>query len=201
MRMYLAPKDSAEDFLTERDYETSREKLVAQLFPNLQPDDANNILPLIPERVPPGVNIAAHIQQAKNMRAYDLLEAFKTGGKWDFKWRYGKEYEDFGNWHYGLVTSALRLRDVVALTAAGAYQMKSGTSPHGKELSNLEMLRILLTDPFYGDDPKDQAQIQNGYKAFGMSILNRDKNKTGFRLQTPKTDSNYKLINPQRTLH
>lgn len=78
---------------------------------------------------------------------------FRNKGPYDYKQR-GRQYEDFGNFNYGAMTSAMGASDNLILRGAGAAQTRSGNtdpnfgSPWG--------------GPPYGDDPADQAQIRAG---------------------------------------
>src|SRR5262249_35021507 len=57
----------------------------------------------VPRNVPPNMDIVANMREARSMTAREFVDAVKSGGKWDFK-RYGRsEYEDFGNWHFGVM--------------------------------------------------------------------------------------------------
>ncbi|MGE4191985.1 MAG: polymorphic toxin type 44 domain-containing protein [Pseudodesulfovibrio sp.] len=55
-----------------------------------------------------------------------IYRNFKNGGRYDFKQR-GKEYEDFGNYHYGLYTRAMGVSINIAQAGAGAAQLAAGT--------------------------------------------------------------------------
>jgi hypothetical protein len=74
-------------------------------------------------------------------------------GNWDYK-KDDLQYADFGNFNYGATGSAPGLSSDSLLRAAGAVQILSHASqpewghPWG--------------EPPYGDDPKDQEQIQAG---------------------------------------
>ena len=71
-------------------------------------------------------------------------------GPWDYKQR-GRQFESFGNFHYGAVGHAAGIIDEVLLRGAGWAQSRAGT-----------------TDPAfgdwygstpYGDDPNDQTPL------------------------------------------
>jgi len=106
-----------------------------------------------PKDIPPGVDMQENINQAMNMSRLEFARAVKTGGVWDYK-QLGDEYQDFGNYNYGVVGRACGFSDDTLKKAAGAYQIKSGTSspkwgwPWG-------------ASP-YGDDPRDQKWINEG---------------------------------------
>ncbi|WP_211258460.1 polymorphic toxin type 44 domain-containing protein [Luteibacter rhizovicinus] len=76
-----------------------------------------------------------------------------TGGAWDFK-QQGSQYEDYGNFHYGVVGSAEGSPPDVLSRAAGWAQTRSGNYDPSNGTP--------LGDPPYGDDPKDQDQIAKG---------------------------------------
>jgi hypothetical protein len=98
-----------------------------------------------------------NIAEAKNMSAIDFASAVRSGGKWDYK-RQGRQYENFGNYNYGVAGRAAGFDSSTLDRAAGAYQVYSGTSspewgwPWG--------------DSPYGDDPNDQAWINEGIRDF-----------------------------------
>ena len=75
-------------------------------------------------------------------------------GPWDYKQR-GRQYQDFGNFNYGATGGASGFDLGTLCRAAGYAQCRAGTSlpkwgsPWGR--------------PPYGDDPRDQDQIQAGY--------------------------------------
>jgi hypothetical protein len=118
---------------------------------------------------PPGVDrstVDSNVDEAMAMRDRPMAERLtwfwakvQTGGDWDYK-KYGDEYEDFGNWNFGVVGRALGLPEDFLLRGAGAFQQLSGTS------------RPEFGDPWdeppsaYGDDPRDQQQIKDGVKHF-----------------------------------
>jgi len=80
------------------------------------------------------------------------------GGPWDYKLR-GPNYEDFGNWHYGVVAHEFGIGKSVALRAAGYNQSKKGLSRREDGWYGDAPGR----DSAYGDDPKDQEWIKKGY--------------------------------------
>lgn len=85
----------------------------------------------------------------------------KSGGAWDLKQTLGtkttyyfkgvkKTGEYIGNYHYGYMGKAIGFNNTVLKSAAGMYQIKSGTS-EWKFISS------------YFDDPADQKAITNGF--------------------------------------
>ena len=115
-------------------------------------------------QAPPGVDVNANVKQAQARAGMpDPLTWFQNqvtdGGPWDYK-QYGK-YEDFGNWHYGVVGKAMGIPDIVLLNEAGINSVgKFGTVPGW----GYPGPRIFpwLGQPPYGDDPRDQAWIKSG---------------------------------------
>lgn len=126
--------------------------------------------------VPPGVNIEANIREAKRvaweiekqaaMAAYGasgglrsvvfahkciyIYKNFKSGSRYDYK-KLGKQYEAFGNYHYGLYTNAMGIDISFAQAAAGAYQIYSNTSKEE------------FRSTWY-DDPDDNDAIRKGQR-------------------------------------
>ncbi|OEI75434.1 hypothetical protein BG616_15030 [Bacillus subtilis] len=103
----------------------------------------------------------------------EFASKVKTGGPWDYKLKYGpkKKYifdtkggcynptgEDLGNIHYGYVGRAAGFSDSFLRTAAGAYQIYSGTSKVKWYKS-------------YFDDPKDQKMIDLGLRLYKNNWL------------------------------
>jgi hypothetical protein len=126
--------------------------------------------PDVPANVPPGLDIVANIREAKDMSASQFVDAVKSGGKWDFK-RQGKEYEEFGNWHFGVVVRAwtLNAREMglsqlaiddflleLAQRGAGYYQKRTQTSE--------PQWGSYLGEYPYGDDPRDSENIMHGWE-------------------------------------
>jgi hypothetical protein len=80
----------------------------------------------------------------------------ESGGVWDYKRFNRVKYENFGNFHYGLVGAATDLPLWILLRGAGGFQLISGTRKpsFGRTLGDLP----------YGDDPRDQeSTIIRGY--------------------------------------
>ncbi len=76
-------------------------------------------------------------------------------GKYSYK-QQGAQYENFGNFNYGMTAAAAGIPEQVALRAAGWAQERAGTSRD--EWGNPTDL-----GGSYGDDPADQQQIRDGY--------------------------------------
>ncbi|MCM3164702.1 MULTISPECIES: polymorphic toxin type 44 domain-containing protein [Metabacillus] len=96
---------------------------------------------------------------------YNLV---KSNGAWDLKRKLGtkntykfkginKTGEYIGNHHYGYMGKAIGFSDTTLKSAAGMYQIKSGTS-NWKFISS------------YFDDPSDQAAITSGYTDYNKGI-------------------------------
>ena len=127
---------------------------------------------LIPRPAPPGVNLGQNILDAQGHRwnMLWLINQVQTGGPWDYKKHSQGQFEAFGNFNYGLVTSAMGVPQDISLLAAGVYQAISRSSkadwifPAGAEsLNPTSPFFGPLLQPPHGDDPRDQANI-----AFGM---------------------------------
>ncbi|WP_319542681.1 polymorphic toxin type 44 domain-containing protein [uncultured Pseudodesulfovibrio sp.] len=131
--------------------------------------------------VPPDVDIAANIAEARRvakeceakaqkitalssghyaekqiaflLKCWWIYDKFQSGADYDFK-KGGThpEYEDFGNYHYGLYTKAMGINVTLAQAAAGAWQLKQGTS----EWTNPEFIKNWF------DDPRDNRRIREG---------------------------------------
>ncbi len=79
-----------------------------------------------------------------------LYKNYASGKEQDYK-RLNHNYERFGNFNFGASASALGISENLAKIGAGLYQIRSGTS-------KLDYIKS------FGDDPKDQYDIDKGYK-------------------------------------
>ncbi|MDX6020933.1 polymorphic toxin type 44 domain-containing protein [Scandinavium sp. V105_16] len=108
---------------------------------------------------PTGVNIVNNMMLARFHRGPSALtyawfyKQVRGHGPWDYKQR-GRQFENFGNFHYGAVGHAAGIPDAVLLRGAGWAQNRAGTS-------NAEFGDWYGSSP-YGDDPDDQAWIKMG---------------------------------------
>ena len=110
-----------------------------------------------PKNIPPGVNMEQNVMEAQKMSAIDFYNAVKGGGKWDYK-QQGKQYEEFGNYNYGMTGRAVDFSADTLKRGAGAYQVyRRNSSPKwGWPWGN----------PPYGDDPRYQYWINEGIQDF-----------------------------------
>ncbi|WP_285907427.1 polymorphic toxin type 44 domain-containing protein [Pseudodesulfovibrio pelocollis] len=81
-----------------------------------------------------------------------IFDNFKSGARYDYKTK-GAEYEAFGNYHYGVYTSAMGINATFAQVAAGAWQIWQRTSEWSREFA----------DSWF-DDPADNEAIRKGQK-------------------------------------
>jgi RHS repeat-associated protein len=143
--------------------------------------------PKIPA-APPGVDIEENVALVRRMRLWyaiprgieDLLgvrtmeyetwfyNQVKAEGPWDFKFHYGAKYEDFGNYHYGMVAAAAGFNDFVIYNEAGRAQTvapKDGS--FGYPASRWSYIFGGFGGKFpYGDDPWDRYWISRGIRDF-----------------------------------
>ena len=109
---------------------------------------------------PPGVNILQNMMLAKLHHGPSALtylwfyQQVKNHGPWDYKNQHGKQYANFGNFHYGAVGHAAGIPDEILLRAAGWAQSRAGTSSPA--------FGDWYRSAPYGDDPDDQAWIRMG---------------------------------------
>jgi RHS repeat-associated protein len=98
-----------------------------------------------------------------------FIEVFQTGGAFDYKTNYsgsgwgpgnGQQFVDYGNWNFGYTCGA-NYGSYFCQSAAGVARMyravKQGSNPFG---DGIPFLR-----PPFGDQKRDNQQIQNGAKA------------------------------------
>jgi RHS repeat-associated protein len=131
-------------------------------------DPANLFDPLglePPQNIPPGVDIQQNIEEAKKMTTLEFANAVRTGGKWDYK-RLGSQYEDFGNYNYGLTGRATGFNAYLLRNLAGIYQIWSGTYSRS--------FGWPFIAPPYGDDPNDQRWINEGIDDFNSSYHDQE---------------------------
>ena len=121
---------------------------------------------------PPDVDIKANINAAKkSFNPFWFRNQVRNKGPWDYKQR-GKQYESFGNFHYGVVGRAFGFSKNTLLREAGRAQQAAGTSkpewgdpgfrfnPWGGSGS-------------YGDDPNDQELIEEGVRYYDSGAYMR----------------------------
>ena len=110
--------------------DASREQKLPRAYPAdfigpLRPNDELSPIPL----APPDVDIDENIAEA-SQHPYDVWwfrDQVHNKGKWDYKQR-GHQYENFGNFHYGVVGAALGLPEWLLLREAGRAQQAAGSS-------------------------------------------------------------------------
>jgi hypothetical protein len=110
-----------------------------------------------PQNIPSGVNMEQNVKEAEKMSSIEFYNAVKSGGKWDYKTK-GKQYEEFGNYNYGMTGRAAGYSGNILKRGAGVYQIYSGTS--------IQQWGWPWGSATYGDDPKDQYWIDEGVKDF-----------------------------------
>jgi len=133
--------------------------------------------------LPPGESYDANVRKTRDMMSpFTYMDTVKGGGDWDYKRRApGKPspYEEGGNFNFGVTTKAWGFPEWYAKRGAGAYLIYRGTSepewggPNKKELAEetnpllhaYKKYKGVLQYP-YGDDPKDQYDIQQGFKYY-----------------------------------
>ena len=92
----------------------------------------------------------------------------RGGGPWDYKNRFGSEYADYGNFHYGVIGAALGIPLWMLLLMAGWAQQEAGTSkPEWGSPGRGSN----------GDDPQDQYWIKQGYDYYHEHYKNRKKRR------------------------
>jgi hypothetical protein len=123
----------------------------------------------IPE-APPNVNVDENMRRAREMQeaimngmphdmpppdpAYGIMTAwFPKDHEMDYK-KGGDQYQDFGNFNYGAVGSALGIGPYMLHGAAGMAQIKDGTWK--------EKFGLPFVTEQSGDDKKDYKQIDKG---------------------------------------
>ncbi|ARU61141.1 hypothetical protein CBW65_08930 [Tumebacillus avium] len=121
----------------------------------------------------------------------EFASKVRTGGVWDYKQYYGSTVQylynglyvtgaDVGNMHYGFVGRGAGFSDTLLKTAAGAYQIYSGTSYIGWYSS-------------YFDDPRDQYWIN-----YGISMYNNNSWPRSIAYSSSQIDTSlFQLLSKQ----
>ena len=93
---------------------------------------------------PPGIDIKANITAAQSMNAREFYDAVKTDGVFDYKKGGSSEYENFGNYHFGILAAAVGISADDPVVGAGLYQIKLDTTPRTGVYPHL-ILRNLIS--------------------------------------------------------
>ena len=110
---------------------------------------------------PKGVNIQSNITAAQKMNATQFYNAVKAGGIFDYKTG-GSQYENFGNYHFGIMAAAIGISVDDAVIGAGLYQFTTNTA------------RYYFGFPY--DDPVDSFFIRAGHQT-GIEALTNNQSK------------------------
>lgn len=108
----------------------------------------------------------------------------RPGGAWDDKGRYPprqrQRYERQGNFSYGATAAALGIPEQVALRAAGVVQRAQavGDALAGARGPQIRERAGGYSAP-YGDDPRDQRSISEGYAYGGRAVAGRKSSSSG----------------------
>lgn len=113
---------------------------------------ANNIAQGL--EVPPGLNINGNEFISKNLSIVEFVEHVRSGGFFDYK-QLGNEYENFGNFHFGVVGRAAGLSPRFLKFGAGMYQLYQDLTVSNRSI-HWENWGTFF------DDPIDQYWIQQG---------------------------------------
>lgn len=112
---------------------------------------------------PPGASVVSNMAFARMHAGHGSPSALtyhwfytmvRNHGKWDYKYHYGSEYANFGNFNFGAVGTAIGIPEEILPRAAGWAQGRAGTRK--KDFG------AWYSAPPYGDDPVDQAWIRTG---------------------------------------
>ena len=91
-----------------------------------------------------------------------FINQVKTGGPWDYK-RGDPTYQDYGNWHFGIVAKAAGFSDRTTLTGAGLAHRRDNRGRYDPTGTPF----ILAP---YWDDPRDQVMIARGINYFNNCL-------------------------------
>ncbi len=122
-----------------------------------------------PPKTPPGVDIDANIDEALKNKGNNrwFYRQVDDNGPWDYK-RQGDEFEDFGNFNYGATGAALGYTEATLLRMAGWNHARNNTRrpQHGVAASLPGAYVGIGGMAPFGDDPKDQYWIRQGYRYY-----------------------------------
>ena len=112
-----------------------------------------------PPLAPPGVSCAANVSEARrhSLNPFWFYNQVHKYGPWDYK-EMSRQYEDFGNFNFGVTAAAFGFPYYIAQSEAGRAQAHDGAPAAGQGIPYWHWP--------YGDDPKDAKQIQAGYRYF-----------------------------------
>jgi RHS repeat-associated protein len=126
---------------------------------------------------PPGLNLEenpldADVRAAKDMfpNPFSFYDAVKNLGDWDVKHYFGSQYEDYGNFHYGLVAKAFGFTDFETYNEAGInqyYGLNQGPPEWGVPATRWSyILPGTWGTGTLGDDPWDRYMISRGIRYY-----------------------------------
>lgn len=139
---------------------------------------------------PPEADIDWNIRRARvSVSPSWFLERLAPGGEMDYKLRDSRlSYEDFGNFNYGAVALAFGLSEQTALRGAGLVQAIVDIKKYVKKndyedaiLFGRDHLFDSLGPAPFGDQPKDQEMIKQGFRYYKEVFL--PKYSEGERLE------------------
>gem|GEM_PF-6187120 len=115
-----------------------------------------------PRHIPAIVDICKNLREADQMPTLFWINRVRKHGLWDYK-DIAPKFEDFGNYHYAITARAQGFSPDTIRRAAGFVQVLEGyIKPDRYDPRNG---RPYLFPP-YGDDPFDQAWINEGIKDY-----------------------------------
>ena len=195
---FLKKRNKNEEWIKEA-FTDHRMELLRQFVPDIDFWDASfkqQALSQVPVVVPSKVNVPSNMREAwKWVSIGQLIAKVSNKSDWDFKQK-GYFLQDFGNWHFGVITKVMGLPRPIPEIGAGVAQMLAGTS------SEITFNLTALLKPPYGDDPRDNTWINQGY--FFTERLREIAGRARYymRMQMNQTPSSYGTevsITPQTT--
>jgi hypothetical protein len=140
----------------------------AQYAQNL-PAGSSGGMAEIPAQIPSSADIDKNIEEATAHKLdYPWFYGqVRNNGPWDYK-QEDRKYADFGNFNYGATGKAAGFSEETLLRSAGWAQVQAGTSrpEWGKPMTLMEALLGIGGEAPFGDDPRDQYWISQGFKYY-----------------------------------
>lgn len=172
------PDNTAETELTETDELLAQGQSSAwDYFGYTDYDNADPQSALIlgaPE-APPGVDVAANIAEAISFRRRVdwnglglpaklawFYSKVANGKIWDYKVSHGKQYEAFGNYHYGLIGASLGIPNILLINEAGISNLTSPFANPALDGKPGPRWNPHAGTRTHGDNPVDAYNIMTG---------------------------------------
>jgi Bacterial toxin 44 len=107
---------------------------------------------------------ATHRQDDISVKAAWFAFMVREGGPWDYKRNGNREYEKYGNYHYGYTGAAVGFSLDTLLRTGGGVQIVTSIGPGGTRFTPSQ--GTPLGGAPYGDQPEDGEQVRAGFNDY-----------------------------------